>query len=115
MVELYLTMNPDDANLFDRQKFLKILEHLENNCSEHIIDWVAVGQGLSFLFGPDEWKKHLNEIPDRCFWLLNAYSSELDNDLLKKLNSLPLNHPKIPNIIGYLSKTNDPVLKKLLL
>lgn len=28
MVELYLTMNPDDAHLFDRKKFLKILEHL---------------------------------------------------------------------------------------
>ena len=39
----------------------------------------------------------------------------MDGELLKKINSLPPNHPKIPNIIGYLSKCSDPNLKRMLL
>lgn len=70
---------------------------------------------LSLIFGPDEWKSHLNEIPNRCFWLLNSVDSEINDNLISKINSVPLSHPKAPLLLGFVAKSGDPELKKLLL
>lgn len=59
LAELALTMNPEEADKFNHKKFLDILEWLENNHGLCIVDWVAASQILVFLFGADEWKKHL--------------------------------------------------------
>ena len=69
---------------------------------------------IAIIFGIDEWKNRLAEVPKRCFWLLNASNGELTPDLITKINSVPLNHPKIPLIVGFISKSGDSELKKLL-
>ena len=76
---------------------------------------MAVGQVIQYVFGGDEWKNHINKIPNQAFWLLNAYDCEITNDLMKKLKSLDVNHPKIPLIVGFIGKAGDQKLKKLLL
>lgn len=51
--ELALTMDPDSAEKYQQEKFLDILEWLENNHGTAIIDWIAVSQMLAIIFGPD--------------------------------------------------------------
>lgn len=108
-------MNPDMGSQFDKKKLLDIIQWLEDNHGNSVIDWVAVGQTLSIVVGPDEWKLHIKDIPSQTFWLLNAYDCEVTDSLLKQLKSIDLNHPKVPLILGFLGKAGDPVLKKLLL
>ena len=64
------------------------------------------------LLNPEgEWKKHLQEIPKKCYWLLNLQVvQEEDEDILSKKfaeieGKLEIYHPKIPFFIGFLSKS----------
>lgn len=54
-------------------------------------------------------------MPNRCFWLLNAVKDEKTPTLFSKINLIPQNHPKIPLIVGFISKSGDNDLKKMLL
>lgn len=49
--ELYLSKYPESANKFNANKFINILDWLEDNQGIVIIDWVAAGQMISFIFG----------------------------------------------------------------
>ena len=49
--ELYLSKYPESADKFNPNKFINILDWLEDNQGIVIIDWVAAGQMISFLFG----------------------------------------------------------------
>lgn len=42
---------------------------------------------MVMLFEEEEWKEHLKELPEKCFWLLNILVLEEDDEklVLKRL------------------------------
>ena len=48
-----MVKNPESGTKFNAKKFIDIMDWLENNHGIAIIDWVAAGEILTTIFGPD--------------------------------------------------------------
>jgi hypothetical protein len=72
-----------------------------------MVDWGSIGQILSILFDPDEWKKRFKMFPNNLYWILSI--DELDascEQLITKAvaDTKEKNNKKMPIAVGFFGR-----------
>jgi len=49
----------------------------------------------------------MGEIPNRNFWLLNSYNAGSNSQIISQIGNVALTHPKLPLILGFISKSSN--------
>lgn len=75
-------INDDLIPTIDSNRVIEIIKWIEDNYNGELIEWGSIGQLIIILREEEEWKIHLSEIPDKCFWVLGIMDLREEDEAL---------------------------------